>query len=547
MTITRRRLLQTSAAAGLGALLLPSCGDDDGAPPPPPDGGDVDAGPMDAGERPDAALPPPATGPFRHGVASGDPLDDRVILWTRYTPADPATAGTVTVLWEIATDPGFASVTNMGTFDTNAERDFTVKVDATDLAPATTYYYRFRVGSDVSPIGRTRTAPAEGASVARLRFAVCACSSYGHGYFLGYRDLAARADLDAVIHTGDYIYEYGTAAYGDARAYDPPTETVTLEDYRRRYAQYRLDPYLAEAHRQHPWITTWDDHETTNDAWRDGAENHQASEGSYADRKVASARAYAEWMPFREQTPIDKLWRTLRYGALADLIVLDTRRWGRDEQAASSSPALMDPARTLLGADQEMWAAEQLRSAAARWKLVVQQVVMSPFPLVLNTDAWDGYAPARRRFLDVITSNEIDDVIVLTGDIHMSFAFDLTLEPKNMAAYDPATGRGSICTEMVVPGISSPGLTRSAQRGFEPLVRTEAPHIKGFDVWRRGYAILDLTPERAEAAWYLYADPRDLLSPVELGFVVSQRPGDNHFTAERTPSAPPASPPPLAP
>jgi len=544
MTITRRTILKTAGALGIAAS-IPGCGDDD-APPPMLDGGS-DMGATDAG-MPDANLPdagPPPTGPFRHGVASGDPLPDAVILWTRVTPEAPAGAGDVMVEWEVSTDPAFATLVTSGMFTTNIARDFTVKVDASGLSAGTTYYYRFRGLGETSAIGRTKTAPT--GSVARLRFAVAACSSYAHGYFLGYREIAKRLDLDAVLHLGDYIYEYATGGYGNVRDYDPPTEIVSLGDYRRRYAHYRLDGDLREAHRQHPWITTWDDHETTNDAWRDGAENHQPDEGSYADRKAAAAQAYSEWMPIRDQSDNSKIWRALVYGDLAEIVVLDSRRWGRDEQAAGvTDPSLTAPARQLLGADQEAFLSDRLTTTSAQWKLIAQQIVMAPFPLLLNTDAWDGYPAARTRFFDLLETNAIDDVIVLTGDIHMSIAGDLARNPTVPAEYNPATGMGSLAVEMVAPGITSPGLTERIARTLDSRIRTGAPHAKAWDLWQRGYYVLDLTPARAQGAWYLVPDIVLPVGDESFGFAVSTAAGTNHLVVDATPAdgsaGPPAAP-----
>lgn len=535
MKLTRRKLLKAAGALGIAAT-VPGCGDD--APPAMFDGGPPDGGPPDGG-------PPPPSGPFRHGVASGDPLSDAVILWTRVTPEDPATAGDVDVTWELASDPAFATILTSGTFTTNAARDFTVKVEATGLRAATTYYYRFHGLSETSAIGRTKTAPS--GSTAHLRFAVAACASYAHGYFIGYRGIAARLDLDAVLFLGDYIYEYGDGQYGNTRDYDPPTECLSLSDYRRRYAHYRLDADLREAHRQHPWIATWDDHELADNTWRDGAENHNPGEGSFADRKAAAQQAYSEWMPLRDQPDIAKIWRTLAYGDLAEIVVLDSRHWGRDEQVTGiDDPTLNDPARQLLGADQETWLAERLTTTTAQWKLVAQQVVMSPFSVFFNADAWDGYPAARTRVLDVLESHALDDVIMLTGDIHMSIAGDLARNPTDPTAYDPDTGAGSLAVELVAPGISSPGLTRGIAMAQESMIQMNAPQAKAWNLWERGYYVLDLTPARAQGAWFLVADVTRPASTEAFGFAVATAAGANHLTVEDTP-APGTDAPPLAP
>lgn len=484
----RRAWLKVSAALGAGTL-LPGC-----------DGGgamDADAGNglPDAGPPPRDAGPPPPVPPdprtyetFEHGVASGDPTSSSVILWTRVTPGMPGTPepASIEVQWEVARDAAFAEIVAMGTFTTSASRDFTVKVEASELASGTTYFYRFRALDVTSPIGRTRTAP-EG-DVDRVRFAMCSCSSLAHGWFVGYRNIAQRADLDAVIHLGDYIYEYGTGRYGTVRAYEPSHEIVTLGDYRTRYSLYRRDRDLQEAHRQHPFICVWDDHETTDNSWSGGARNHQPEEGSWSDRVRAARQAYYEWLPIREDAE-GRLWRQLRYGNLVDLLMLDTRIWGREEQG-------MMPEH-MLGADQETWLFERLRASTSRWKLIGQQVVMGQWEGLPNEDAWDGYPEARARVFEVL--REVDDVVVLTGDVHSSWAMDLTPSPTSTKDYDPATGRGSLAVELVTPGITSPGFI-----GLQVVVDVaveQNPHIQWAEGERRGYVLVDLNAERMQADW----------------------------------------------
>jgi len=550
-TLTRRTalrgLLTVSAAGVLGCNTSPptsdaSMGDD--APQGDdawvtPDGG-RDSGPgWDAG--------PAATGTFQHGVASGDPWTTSVMLWTRISEMSAPTM----VEWQVSLASDFATIVASGMFETNAERDYTVKLEAAGLTAATTYFYRFRVGSMTSPTGRTRTAP-EG-EVDRLRFAVCSCASYAHGYFHAYRRIAERADLDAVIHLGDYIYEYASDEYGMVRTYDPATEILSLDDYRRRYRHYRLDRDLQEAHRQHPFITTWDDHESADNAYRDGAENHKMTEGVWMDRILAASRAYREWMPFRETIEAERLrlFRTLRYGNLVDLVLLDTRIWGRDEQAAGSTdPTLTSETRTLLGADQEAWLYDQLRSSTARWKVLCQQVMVAQLPFILNTDQWDGYPAQRRRLFDFIADNpsgDRDDIVVLTGDIHSSWANDLTADPLNITNYDPATGRGSLAVEFVCPAVTSPGLGPSIDRILRPRLAAEAPHIKYVDLSKRGYIMLDLDTTRAQAAWFHVADVLSIAGSEEaVAMAFETVSGTNHLVTSVA-ASPRGSAPPLAP
>ncbi|MCS7086945.1 MAG: alkaline phosphatase D family protein, partial [Bacteroidia bacterium] len=298
--------------------------------------------------------------PFYHGVASGDPLSDRVVIWTRVTP-EAEQSGPITVEWEMSPNLDFSPVVRSGTFVTDESRDYTVKVDVTGLAPRTYYYYRFKALGTTSIIGRTKTAPAD--YVEQLRFAFGSCSNYSGGYFTAYEDIGRRNDLDAVIHLGDYIYEY--AAFGATRLHDPPKEILTLEDYRMRYSQYRLDQDLRLAHQQYPFITIWDDHEVANDAYKDGAQNHtESEEGPYSDRKNAAMQAYFEWLPVRESGSLShpyRGWRKISYGGLLDIFVLDTRHEAREKQAPIGDVnAINDTTRSLLGDEQRQWLLSEL-------------------------------------------------------------------------------------------------------------------------------------------------------------------------------------------
>ncbi len=458
---------------------------------------------------------PPGAGPFRHGVASGDPRADRVILWTRVSGADP---DPVRVEWRVSRDPGMRDVELRGGFSTLRERDYTVKVDAIGLAPATTYYYQFEALGARSPIGRTRTLPA--GSPERLRVAVASCSSYPHGYFNAYALIARRDDLDLVVHLGDYLYEYANGAYGDGTALgripQPDAELVTLEDYRTRHAQYKRDPDLQEAHRLHPFVAVWDDHESANNAWRGGAENHDPrTQGPWSDRRAAAIRAYFEWMPIRPfRGQPSRIYRSFRVGDLADLYMLDTRLVGRDAQADSPDDlaAIWDGKRSLLGDQQRRWLLRALARSqreGIRWKLLGQQVIFAPLRSaegrVLNTDQWDGYEASRQRVLDVVARDGVENFAVLTGDFHSSWAIDLARDPYSPGAYDPATGRGSAGVEFVVPGISAPPPLHGQPERAEAL-RAELleanPHVRYADWSNRGYMILDLDRERALAQWY---------------------------------------------
>lgn len=494
MKVTRRGALKSVGVLGIASAI----GCDDASVVPGPDAGadagaERDGGAHDGGGPPTRDGGPAPTGPFRHGVASGDPLPDGVILWTRVTVEG---AASVSVDWEVSRDPAFAAIDAMGAATTDASRDFTVKIDVTGLAPATTYYYRFRVAGepDTSPIGRTRTAPDATTEVAQLRFAVVSCASYAHGWFHAYKNIAERADLDAVIHLGDYIYEYGDGEYGSLRSYDPPHECLTLEDYRRRYAHYRSDPDVAAIHRQHPFVCVWDDHELANNAYRDGAENHDETEGDWSARKAAAQQAYSEWLPLRAEPA--RIHRTLRFGGLCDLVMLDTRVEGRSEQGAGDAAT-----RTLLSSEQEDFLIESIATSTARWKLIAQQVVFSPVPVLFNSDAWDGYPAQRARILDAIRTQTIEDVLVLTGDIHMSFAVEVVADPE-------ATPLEPLAIELVAPGVTSPALAPGPIT--DSLVRTierDVPYAKHYDLVSKGYFVLDLAETGAQADFVVIADP----------------------------------------
>lgn len=455
--------------------------------------------------------PPEPDRRFQHGVASGDPLADRVILWTRVTPpAARGATGPIPVRWRIAEDERLSRVAAAGTIDAVPERDFTVKIDASALRAGATYYYAFDADGEQSPIGRTRTLPARG--IDRVRLAQVSCSNYPTGYFNVYRRLAERDDLDAVIHLGDYIYEFASARYADPslpRSVRPAGETVTLHDYRTRYAVYRRDPDLQAVHQQHPFIVVWDDHELANDAWSGGAANHGPDDGDWRVRQQAAWQAYREWLPIRESgEPGIRLYRGFRFGELVDLTMLDTRGL-RDRQVAPGRPGITDPRRSLLGAAQEAWLADSLRAsqlAGTRWRIIGQQVLFSSLTLpgmtVQRTDVWDGYPAARDRVFDMFARDRITDVAILTGDIHSSWALDVARNP--WTGYDPNTGRGAVAVEIVTPAVSSPPLFSTAvQRDLARLMQPLARHLKFLDGDHRGYVLLDVTADRLQADWYV--------------------------------------------
>lgn len=501
--------------------------------------------------------------PFVHGVASGDPLQTSVVIWTRVT-GDSGAPEAFDVSWVVARDPELLDVVAEGTSATDASIDFTVKFDVQGLAPGQAYYYRFRALGHDSEVGRTRTLPA--GTVSRLRFAVASCANYPHGFFNAYRAIAERADLDAVLHLGDYLYEYENGRYGDGaplgRVPDPDKETVTLEDYRRRHAQYKTDPDLKEAHRQHPFIAVWDDHESADDAFRDGAGNHQPlTEGEWTVRKQAAIQAYFEWMPIRLQPDLEgRIYRSFRFGDLVDLIMLDTRLEGRDPQVedACDTAALADPDRRLLSGDQESWLFAELRASQrdqTRWRLIGQQVmlgqlfdVLSTPSCALNPDQWDGYPASRSRLLSAISEYGVDNVVFLTGDIHSSWGNDITETPFDPTTYEPVTGRGSLAVELVTPAVTAPGIEDPAQAVLlGTAIRGSHPHVQYVELNRRGYLLVDVTPERVQAEWYHLPTITTRSNETVLAAVLSTASGQSHLVPGGAASLPRRDAPALAP
>ena len=494
--LSRRGFLKHAGAGLAAAPLLPACSNSN-VPASAPAGGDARVG---------------ADNPFQHGVASGDPMSDRVMFWTRVSTA----ADSLVVDLAVYSDPDLSLFVTGTRATASAARDYTVKLDVAGLEPGTTYYYRFSAAGFDSPIGRTRTAPLGG--VDQLRFGVVSCSSYAHGYFNAYRHLAARADIDAILHLGDYIYEYGTNEYGNVRPYEPAHEMITLEDYRTRHAYYKQEPDLMELHRQFPFITTWDDHESTDNSWRDSAVNHtEGEEGVWAIRKAWAQQAYDEWMPIRypETGRTDKIWRRFNYGDLADIFVLDTRLYDRDEpDGIPADPAVAkDPARRMLGPEQMNWLLDGLASSSAQWKLIAQQVVFHQWQLVpgaqatgggtqLNGDAWDGYQAERQQIIDALRASSIQNVVVLTGDVHSSWAADITDDPNNPLAYNPATGDGSVAVEFVTTSVTSP-FAIDIPEGQQAFLANN-PHIRYTDWDEKGYLLLDLSSTAVTGEyWYV--------------------------------------------
>ncbi|MEU1572245.1 alkaline phosphatase D family protein [Streptomyces collinus] len=474
---------------------------------------------------------------FLHGVASGDPLPDGVLLWTRVTPVPEAIPGSgagpdTEVSWTVAEDKAFTTVVAKGSTTATAASDHTVKADIRGLKPGTDYWFRFSAGGTDSPAARTRTAPAHDAAVTGLRFGVVSCANWEAGWFSPYRHLAARGDLDAWLHLGDYIYEYGTGEYGTrgkvVRPHAPAHEIVTLADYRTRHARYKTDPDLQALHAAAPVVAIWDDHEFANDAWSGRAENHtEGAEGTWSARQAAAKQAYFEWMPVRTAIA-GTTYRRLRFGKLADLSLLDLRSF-RSQQVKVGNGEVDDPDRTLTGRAQLDWLKTGLTSSDTTWRLVGNSVMISPFAigslsadllkplakllglpqegLALNTDQWDGYTDDRREILAHLRTNAIRNTVFLTGDIHMAWANDV---PVDAGTYPLSP---SAATEFVVTSVTSDNLddivkvpegTVSAVAA--PVIRAANRHVHWVDTDRHGFGVLDITAERAQMDFYVISD-----------------------------------------
>ncbi|MDW4909061.1 alkaline phosphatase D family protein [Streptomyces sp. ADMS] len=492
------------------------------------------AGPLAAALPARAAAEAPA---FLHGLASGDPLPDGVLLWTRVTPTAEGIPGSglgpdTEVSWTVALDKAFTNVVSKGSTTATAATDHTVKADIRGLAPATDYWFRFSAGGADSPAARTRTAPAADAAVTGLRFGVVSCANWEAGHFSSYRRLAARGDLDAWLHLGDYIYEYGTGEYGTrdtvVRPHAPTHEILTLADYRVRHGRYKTDADLQALHAAAPVVAIWDDHEFANDTWSGGAENHtEGAEGTWPARQSAAKQAYFEWMPVRPAIA-GTTYRRLRFGKLADLSLLDLRSF-RSQQVATGSGSVDDPERTITGRAQLDWLKAGLKASDTTWRLVGNSVMISPFAigsltagllkplaellglpkegLALNTDQWDGYTDDRRELLAHLRANAIRNTVFLTGDIHMAWANDV---PVDAGTYPLSS---SAATEFVVTSVTSDNLDDllkvpegTVTALAAPIIRAANRHVHWVDTDRHGYGVLDITADRAQMDYYVLSD-----------------------------------------
>jgi alkaline phosphatase D len=533
LTLSRRSLLATGML-GLGALALPGFA---------------------------AAQSVLAARGFTHSVASGEPASDSMLLWTRYVPASGDSARLVA---EISDTADFARVIASGAFVTGAWRDWTAKVTLDGLTPGTDYHYRFVAADGTrSPVGRTRTFPGDGAR--DFTAAIFSCSNLGFGWFNAYGHAAARDDLDLVIHLGDYFYEYSPGNYPPkaaqvaGRVPQPLAETIHLADYRLRFASYRADPDLQALHARVPWVVQWDDHESANDSWEGGAENHDpAAEGDWNQRRAASVQAYREWMPVSEEP-----WKAYDIGTLATLWRTETRLFARSRQneiatllrspdpaaalTAFRDGAWQDPAVTMMGSQQEVWLAHDLRRSVKqgqRWQVVGFGTIMGKQQLPVaaeallgggtghvddyvrgaiaatragvasNLDSWGGYPAARARFLRSAQAAEAD-LVVLSGDSHNAWAFDL--------AQDGAAGVEFAGQAVTSPGFESAFATDPAR--VARMMVEGNPELKWCDTSRRGYMALTITPEQVRNDWLFVDTIRQRTPRASVGHSATVRRG----------------------
>ncbi|MEM8937268.1 MAG: alkaline phosphatase D family protein [Pseudomonadota bacterium] len=522
-------------------------------------------------------------GAFAYGVASGDPDATSVVIWSHLThPDENATAAQVQ--WECADDPDFTQIRASGDITTGRAWDWTVKTLVNDLAPGGVYYYRFRFGDALSPVGRTRTLP--DGEIDAARFAIVSCSNYPFGFFNVYDLISRRDDLDAVIHLGDYIYEYGPEDYGGSmgaklgRNHNPPYEIITLSDYRKRHAQYKSDPSSQAMLARHPLIAIWDDHETTNNSWKDGAENHQPeTEGDWTARRRAALQAYYEWMPIREpERGPEHLFKTYNYGNLLSLSAIETRLMARTKQlefdevvASISGPedvarfkeeVLWDESRELLGAAQIEYLDRAFRSSVAAghpWRLIANQVIMasmtmpdlnphiteeelvaleadwpparafveaSALPLPASFDAWDGYPAARERFYDMVKETRADGMIVVTGDTHTWWANDLADAAGTPMGVELGTH------SVTSPSPYAPSFLGGKGNDYALLNNQENEAVRFLSGEFHGYISLTITQEKARAEFTAVdnIESRDYKAFVHAAFDIKRKNGVSRFS-----------------
>jgi alkaline phosphatase D len=478
---------------------------------------------------PENIFPDTDHAPFIHGVTSGDPTSSSVIIWTRIESEQAES-----VFWELSLSPEFNIVVQSGTFSTGSYRDWTVKVDVTNLLPATTYYYRFKSASNqFSDVGRTRTAPV--GHVYQSRLAVMSCSSIYSGFFNAYKRIAEREDLDLIVHVGDYIYDF-VDEDEEVRVPMPyPFDPITLDQWRDRHRYYLLDPDLRAARKTHPWIALWDNHDID---WADGEE-------------TAPIQAFLEYLPIRLPDPSDssRIYRKLSYGDLIDIFVTDVLMYKGLETVDGTNPSM-------IGNTQFTWLSNELSASTAKWKLLPMQNLMAGWSVqnvpsfvgigsdgVLDPSNWDGYDTDRDRVLNHIKNNNIDNVVVLSGDSHVTIVADLSTNPQNTSVYNRNTGEGSIAVEFLPTSISRGNFD---EMGFgwalgivTPVMANENPNHVRANYIDHGYGLLDIKSDSCVAEIW-YSDKMNMTNTETFdgGFVVKDKQNRWNRTATTVPTTP---------
>ncbi len=471
---------------------------------------------------------------FNHGVASGDPTSNKIILWTKITKASNKS---INVSWHVSDKKNFLNIINSGTVKSNSYNDFSVKVDAKIPKKycGNEIYYRFFVNDKFSITGTTKTLPISDPN--KFNIAICSCSNYPAGYFNAYKEIANDNNIDLVLHLGDYLYEYDKDGYASEdseklnRVVDPPHEIVTLDDYRKRHALYKTDKDLQLLHSSKAMVAVWDDHEFTNDSWKYGAENHSYDEGLFITRKANAVKAYYEWMPIRETQKKLKIWRKFEIGSLFQLFMLDTRSIYRDEQLnldnyfknnkfeVSRFKNHLLKKRDLVGKEQFKWLDENINNKF-KWSIIGQQVLVAPtvLPKIFlnidktklpeylhkylkiagmnipyNTDSWDGYPNERNNLYKILTKSQSN--VVLTGDTHNSWISNLYNIHNDF-----------IGVEIATPSISSPNtvdMFGSITKDIDKDFIKQNKHLKWTNGSNKGYVKLSITNDKIEAK-FLY-------------------------------------------
>lgn len=473
---------------------------------------------------PDNIYPDSVYAPFIYGVASGDPLQDRVILWTKVQVL-PGQSEEVPLQWQIATDSGFQHIINKGTVNATQPRDFTAKVDADGLTAGGSYFYRFSTGNGkVSQTGRAKTLPPD--SSTHFKLAVVSCSSVWSGYFNAYKRIADRDDIDFVVHLGDYVYNYADRQELIRMPIPAPVNAGNLKEWRERHTYYLLDPDLRAARQNKTWIAEWDNHDTNT---HDKVSVQEPIEAFY------------EYLPIRMPDPAHPEWiyRTFHFGKLADLIMIDMQLFRGQEQSPAGYACV-------LGNRQDAWFKNQLQTSTAKWKLVGNQEMMSDWlsegapkfikrgnGRVWDDSNWDGFPLDRNCLLDYMDSLKMKNVVVLTGDAHMSFIMDLTATPKDKTRYNKKTGKGAVGVEILGPSITRGNMDEAGVPKFLiPMVQNFSKRLNPHHLWvqfsKHGYFTLDVTPERSQAEfWYSKILKRTNKEAFGKGFVVKD--GVDHW------------------